>query len=155
MIDSYILVKTLHVLSATVLFGTGLGTAFFFFMANRSNDQAVIADVARNVVRADFFFTTPAIIIQPVSGVFLIWKGNLDPWNDWLLIVYALYLLAGACWLPVVWLQIKMRNMANTSMGALPPLYHIYFRAWFWLGWPAFIAVAIIFYLMIAKDLPW
>jgi uncharacterized membrane protein len=108
----YEIVKTVHILSATVLFGTGLGTAWFMWRADCSGDAAAVAATARNVVLADWLFTTPAIILQPLTGLWLIFLGGYSSAETWLLWTYGLYLLAGACWLPVVWLQIRMRDLA-------------------------------------------
>lgn len=150
----YEIVKTVHILSATVLFGTGLGTAWFMWRADRSGDAAVVVAAARNVVLADWLFTTPAIILQPLSGLWLILLAGYSPAETWLLWTYGLYLLAGACWLPVVWLQIRMRDLAAMAAASGAPLsarYRRYARLWFALGWPAFIAVILIVYLMVAK----
>ncbi len=154
MSDAYVWVKTLHILSATVLFGTGLGTAFHMRMTHRSGDVRAIATVSRNVVLADFLFTTPAVIVQPISGAALIWMTAADPLAPWLLAVYGLYLLTGLCWLPVVWLQIRARDLAAAAVRSgtpLPPLYYRTMRIWFLLGWPAFIAVMAILWLMVGK----
>jgi uncharacterized membrane protein len=156
--DGYLLLKTVHILSATVLFGIGLGTAFHMWFAHRSGNVQAIAVVARNIVRADLLFTTPAIIVQPVTGGYLIWLSGIDPLAPWLIMVYALYILAGACWLPVVWLQIRARDMARAALHAnqaLPPAYHRCMRLWFALGWPAFAAVIVIFWLMTTKPTLW
>ena len=150
----YAIVKTLHILSATVLFGTGLGTAWFLWQADRSGDVVTIATAARLVVRADWLFTTPAVVLQPLTGAWLIALVGYSPAEPWLLWTYALYILTGLCWLPVVWLQIRMRDLAAkvaVTGAVLPALYHRYFRIWFSLGWPAFIAVIVITYLMVAK----
>jgi uncharacterized membrane protein len=150
----YEIVKTVHILSAAILFGTGLGTAWFMWRADRSGDAASIVATARNVVLADWLFTTPAIILQPLSGLWLIYLGGYSPAETWLMWTYSLYLLAGACWLPVVWLQIAMRDLAAAAVadGApLPARYRRYARIWFGLGWPAFTAVVLIVYLMVAK----
>lgn len=151
---SYEIAKTIHVLSATVLFGTGLGTAWFMWRANRSGEVALVAATARNVVLADWLFTTPAVIVQPLSGLWLIDIVGYAPTEAWLLWTYGLYALAGVCWLPVVRLQIRMRDLAEVAHaeGApLPPAYGRAAGAWFWLGWPAFLAVIVIVYLMVAK----
>jgi uncharacterized membrane protein len=150
----YEIVKTVHILSATVLFGTGLGTAWFMWRADRSGHAATVVATARNVVLADCLFTTPAIIVQPLSGLWLILLGGYSPTERWLLWTYGLYLLAGACWLPVVWLQIKMRDLAAAAVAIGAPLtarYRRYARIWFGLGWPAFTAIIFIVYLMVAK----
>ncbi|MBP7335206.1 DUF2269 domain-containing protein [Niveispirillum sp.] len=152
--DDYILLKYVHIISSTLLFGTGLGTAFHGWMANRSGNLSAAAVVNRNVVWADWLFTTPAVIAQPVTGVWLSRITGYPMDSGWLLAAILLYLLVGACWLPVVWLQIRMRRMAEAALAegtALPPLYHRYAAIWFALGWPAFIGVLVIFYLMIAK----
>lgn len=153
----YLLLKTVHVLSSTLLFGTGLGTAFHGWMANRSGDLAARRVVNRNVVLADWLFTTPAVIVQPVTGVWLAGIAGIPLTTSWLLAAILLYLLVGACWLPVVWIQLRMRRMVE-AVGdgeALPPLYHRLSRAWFWLGWPAFAGVIAIYWLMIAKPELW
>jgi uncharacterized membrane protein len=151
---SYLFLKWLHIVSSTVLLGTGAGIAFFMWRAHRSRDAHVIAAVAADVVRADFLFTATAVVLQPVSGMLLIrmlgYPWSL-PWIHWSL---ALYALVGCCWLPVVWLQIQMRNIARRAASEhapLPEIYHRYFRYWFVLGWPAFGGVLIIFWLMVAR----
>lgn len=152
--DEYVLLKYAHIISSTLLFGTGLGTAFHGWMANRSGDLSAAAVVNRNVVWADWLFTTPAVIVQPVTGVWLAHIAGYPMDSGWLLAAILLYLMVGACWLPVVWLQIRMRRMAEAALAngtMLPPLYHRYAAIWFALGWPAFIGVLVIFYLMIAK----
>ncbi|HEX6093885.1 MAG TPA: DUF2269 domain-containing protein [Dongiaceae bacterium] len=150
----YEIVKTIHILSAAVLFGTGLGTAWFMWRADRSRQAAVIFVTARHVVWADYLFTLPAILIQPLSGLWLTELAGFPPGGKWLLVTYFLYAIAGACWIPVVWLQIRMRDLVGAAVRdgtALPALYHRYMRIWFILGWPAFTAVIAIFYLMVAK----
>ena len=152
--SAYALVKTLHVISATLLFGTGLGSAFYMWRADRSRDPAAIAFAARNVVIADWLFTLPAIVVQPLSGLWLAWYLGLSLTEPWLLWSYGLYLLAGACWLPVVWLQLQMRDISAAACARgerLSQRYHRLMAVWFVLGWPAFLAVIAIFYLMVAK----
>lgn len=151
---SYLALKWLHIISSTALLGTGAGIAFFMWRAHRSGDARVIAAVAADVVRADFLFTATAVVLQPVSGFLLVAKLGLPwtlPWIHWSLL---LYLLIGCCWLPVVWLQVQMRNLARRAVaegGALPEIYYRYFRYWFLLGWPAFAGVLVVFWLMVAK----
>lgn len=157
-LDSYLWLKWLHVLSSTVLFGTGLGTAFQMWFAHRRGDPAAIAVVARNVVLADWLFTLPSGIIQPVTGISLILVSGLNPFASWLVATYALYLLAFACWVPVVILQLRARDLAATAARAglpLPAEYHRDMRLWFALAWPAFIALVAIFLLMVGKPDLW
>lgn len=154
MSEPFLWLRLLHILSATVLFGTGLGTAFHMWFAHRSGEVAVIAVAARNTVRADFWFTTPAVILQPATGAALIWFGGHDPLAPWLIAAYALYVVAGTCWLPVVVLQIRARDLAAaalTSGQPLPPAYRRTMGLWFALGWPAFTAVVAIFALMVMR----
>lgn len=154
MSEPFLWLRMLHIISATVLFGTGLGTAFHMWFTHRSGDVAAIVVAARNTVRADFWFTTPVVILQPATGATLIWLGGHDPLAPWLVAVYALYAFAGACWLPVVALQIRARDLAVSALDTgmeLPPAYHRIMRLWFALGWPAFAAVATIFALMVLK----
>jgi uncharacterized membrane protein len=150
----YALIKTLHVLSATLLLGTGLGSAYYLWRGNRDGDPRVVASVARHVVQADWLFTTPAVIVQPLSGL---WLARLSGWpvtTPWIAAGIALYILAGACWLPVVWLQIQMREMAETAVAEGRPLpeRHVRIaRIWERLGYPAFAAVIGALALMVVK----
>ena len=151
---SYLLLKYIHILSSTLLFGTGLGTAFHGFLAFRTKDPRVAAAVGRSVVLADWLFTAPAVVIQPITGVTMAVLASVPLTQGWLALSIALYVLVGVCWLPVVWLQIQLRRMAQASLKSgdpLPPLYDRYLRLWFMLGWPAFTAVLAIFYLMVFK----
>lgn len=148
----------IHIVSATVLFGTGLGTAFQMWFAHRTHNPRVIAAVARNVVWADYVFTAPAVVVQPLSGAGLIWVAGFDPATPWLVVSYLLYLVAGACWIPVVWLQTRARDLARAADEAghpLPEAYHRCMRIWFALAWPAFAAVLVIFWLMTIKPDLW
>ena len=151
---SYLLLKYIHILSAMLLFGTGLGTAFHGFLAFRSRDARVIAAVGRSVVLADWLFTTPAVIVQPATGIAMAMQAGLPLTTGWIALTFALYALVGVCWLPVVWLQIELRAMGRASAATgtpLPERYYRFLRYWFLLGWPAFIAVLAIFYLMVLK----
>jgi uncharacterized membrane protein len=150
----YLLVKWLHVLSSTVLFGTGLGSAFYMFFTNRSGDVRAIAIVTRRVVLADWLFTAPTAIVQPLTGFWLVHLARMDWTSGWILWSLVLYVIAGACWLPVVWIQIRMAAMAQRAAGAgepLPALFWRYHAWWTALGWPAFIAFVGIFFLMVVK----
>ena len=150
----YTIVKWIHILSSTLLFGTGLGTAFYMVCANTTRDPHIIAVVARYVVLADWLFTTPTVIIQPVSGVYLAMLAGMSLTSPWLMWSIALYIIAGACWLPVVWLQMRMRDMAleaDLAGQPLTPLYWRYAGIWILLGIPAFFALVVVFYLMVAK----
>lgn len=151
----YQLWKWLHILSSTLLFGTGLGTAFFMFVTNRSGDVRAIAVVARWVVIADWLFTATTVILQPLSGLMMMWIAGIPLTATWIWLSFALYFLAGACWLPVVWIQLQMRNMAReaawTGAPMLPVRYWRYERVWVLLGIPAFTALVIVFWLMVAK----
>ena len=150
----YLTVKWLHVLSSTVLFGTGLGSAFYLFFTNRTGDPRAIAVVARKVVLADWLFTTPTGILQPVTGFYLVHLAGFDWRAPWLLGSVALYLVAMLCWLPVVWLQIRMASMAEEAVArgsALPPRFWRYHRVWTALGVPAFAGFVAVFYLMVVK----
>ncbi|GFZ82866.1 membrane protein [Elstera cyanobacteriorum] len=152
--DSYLLLKFIHVMSSTLLFGTGLGTAFHGWMAGRSRNLDATLVVNRNVVLADWIFTTPAVIVQPVTGVWMALQAGFPLTEGWLALAILLYFFVGACWLPVVWLQLQMHKMVKEAKAGdtpLPPRYVTYARWWFALGWPAFISVIGIFYLMIVK----
>ncbi|HET6602992.1 MAG TPA: DUF2269 domain-containing protein [Xanthomonadaceae bacterium] len=155
--EGYFWLKTAHVVSATLLFGTGLGTAYFQWMAHRRGEIAAIAVTARHVVLADWLFTTPAMIAQPLTGWLLLDRLGIAWTQSWVLASLALFVLAGACWLPVVAIQIRVRAEAEQACvtGALSPRYHRLMRTWFALGWPAFAAVLAIFWLMVRKPALW
>jgi uncharacterized membrane protein len=150
----YLTVKWAHILSSTVLFGTGIGSAYYLLVATLARDARGAFLVVRHVVLADWLFTTPAIIFQPLSGYYLAHIAGMPLGSRWLTWSLVLYLIALACWLPVLWLQVRMRNLARAAAeqaADLPPLYWICFRIWFALGIPAFLALVAVFYLMVAK----
>ena len=150
----YLLVKWIHIVSSTILFGTGIGSAFYLFMANRRKDIAAIVFATRHVVIADWAFTTPAVVVQLVTGLWLLHLSGYALTDAWVMAGLALYFFAGACWLPVVWMQIWMRDMAQAALDTntpLPPRYWAMNRWWVALGSLAFPAVMIIFYLMVVK----
>lgn len=151
---SYLLVKYLHVLGAIVLLGTGIGIAFFMLIAHRSGEPSFIARTAATVVRADFVFTATAVVAQPLTGLLLAYMTGLPLTEGWLLASIGLYVVAGLFWLPVVWMQMRMRTLAETAVAngtALPEPYFRLFRLWFLFGFPGFGSVMLILWLMIAK----
>ncbi|MDR2186551.1 MAG: DUF2269 domain-containing protein [Azonexus sp.] len=154
---SYLTLKTLHILSMVLLFGTGLGSAFYKWMADRSGNLTHIAVTNRHVVLADWLFTTPTVIFQPISGLWLVHLLDLPLTTPWIAASLGLYFLAGACWLPVVWLQIRMQRIADLALAGQKPLPEDYgrlARRWFWLGVPAFTAMTLVVALMVLKHLP-
>ena len=156
--EPYLIAKTLHILSSTVLFGTGIGTAFQMVWAMRAGRVEAIHTTARGVVLADWLFTTPAGIAQPLTGLWLIHLQGYQLTEPWLVATYGLYLLAFACWAPVVRLQIRIRDLAGQAAAAGAPLPRAASRAyrlWFALGWPAFGALIAVFWLMVAKPQLW
>ena len=147
-------VRWLHVIGATVLLGTGAGIAFFMLMAHRTRRPSLVAHVAGIVVIADLLFTTTAVVAQPVTGFGLAYLIGWPLTEGWLLLSLALYVLTGMFWLPVVWIQLRMRDLARTAAREglpLPRQYHRLFRIWFACGIPAFLAVLAIVWLMLAK----
>lgn len=151
---SFLALKYLHLLSLVLLFGTGLGSAWYKWMADRSGDLRHIARTNRHVVLADWLFTTPTILLQPITGLWMAHQLQL-PWDTgWIMASLLLYGAAGACWLPVVWLQIRMKQLSAAAVmdnRVLPPLYFRLARIWFWLGVPAFISMTAIVWLMVFK----
>ncbi|MGJ4880307.1 DUF2269 family protein [Bradyrhizobium sp. SZCCHNRI1029] len=150
----YFLVKYLHVLGAIVILGTGTGIAFFMLMAHLSGEAAFIARTAGVVVIADMLFTLSAVLLQPVTGGTLMWLSSTAMTERWLLTSLALYAVAGLFWVPVIFMQIELRDLARAadiSAQALPPRYFIVFRRWFLCGIPGFGAVMATLWLMIAK----
>ena len=150
----YYVLKFLHVIGATVLLGTGAGIAFFMLLAHRTGDVALIAGVARIVVIADFLFTATAVVLQPITGLLLARTVGYPLGEGWIAASIALYVFTGLFWLPVVWMQARMRRLAQDSAASgtpLPAQYHQLFRLWFAFGFPAFAAVLAIFWLMITR----
>jgi len=148
-VTAYLWVKLVHILGATVLFGTGMGTAFFMFRAWRSGNDAAMTVTIRNVVLADWVFTTPAVVVQLGTGLWLTDYLNIAPDSLWFKLVIGLYVFVGACWVPVVWIQIRIRDLQSRGAGWLS--YRNLMRAWVALGIPAFAAVLVLFYLMVSK----
>ena len=151
---AYLLLKYVHVIGAAVLFGTGAGIAFFMLMAHFTCKAATVAAVARIVVIADFVFTATAVVLQPITGMALVWNVGYSLGDGWIVLSIILYLVTGAFWLPVVWMQMRMRVLAEKAAAdgqPLPPAYHKLFWTWFAFGFPAFASVAGIFWLMIAR----
>jgi uncharacterized membrane protein len=153
-VTTILILKWLHVIGAAVLLGTGAGIAFFMLMAHRTREPAIIAHVARTVVMADTLFTATAVIAQPVTGLLLAHYTGWRLSDGWLMLSIGLYVLTGLFWLPVVWIQIRLRRLAEAAIcagGSLPASYDRLFRIWLALGFPAFAAVLGIFWLMLAK----
>jgi len=151
--EHYFLLKTLHILSATVLIGSGAGIAFFMLMAWLSKDPAAIRVTTRHVVLADWIFTAPAVVVQLFSGLLLMQRLGYAFDSQWFIRVIGLFILIGCCWLPVVVIQYKLRSIAATL-----PLdarqFSFWMRIWVSLGIPAFISIVILLYLMVYKPLP-
>jgi uncharacterized membrane protein len=150
----YLWLKFIHVVSSTILFGTGIGTACNLFLAQKTKDTTIISATTRYVVIADWIFTGTSGIVQAVTGLWMVFLVGYSLSSLWILGSIIGYLIAALCWFPVVTLQIKMRDLsaiAYQAGTALPPLYYRYYRLWFWLGWPAFISLIIVFYLMTNK----
>ncbi len=150
----YLILKWVHILSAILLFGTGLGSAFYKHFTDRTGNVPAIAVTNRLVVWADWLITTPTIIVQPVTGFWMLHLINMPLNLLWVWLSLVLYFVAGACWLPVVVLQIRMRDLAEKSVFLRQPLGSEYFRmarTWFWLGVPAFAAMVAVVWLMVLK----
>lgn len=158
MSDPYLWIKWLHIVSATLLFGTGLGTAFHMYATHRRNDVAAIAVTAKNTVLADWLFIATSGVVQPITGFLMVYLAGYDPFAGWLAATYLLYLIAAVCWAKVVSLQYRMRRLAADAQSSgepLPATYHDAMRAWFILGWPAFVALLAVFALMVFKPTLW
>lgn len=152
--DLYSLLKTLHIIGAAVLLGTGAGIAFFMVMAHRTREPALIAHTTGVVVVADGIFTATAVVLQPLTGAGLAHMTGVSILSGWAGAGLALYLVTGAFWLPVVWIQLRLRDLARAAAATgqpLPETYHRLYRIWFACGFPAFGSVLAIFWLMVAK----
>ena len=148
------LLRLVHVVGATVLFGTGAGIAFFMVMAHRTRDPATIAHVAGTVVVADFLFTATSGLVQPITGAWLAWQVGWSLTEGWIVLSLVLYAVAGAFWLPVIFIQMRMRDLAQAASNgnsALPESYFRLYRVWFAFGFPAFFSVLAIFWLMLTR----
>jgi uncharacterized membrane protein len=153
-VDAYLILRFLHIIGATVLLGTGAGIAFFMVMANASRRPELIAHTANTVVIADTIFTATAVIIQPITGYLLIREVGWALTEGWVVLSLGLYVFTGMFWLPVVWIQIRLRDLARMAAAQgspLPARYHHLYRIWFAFGFPAFFAVLAIIWLMVAK----
>jgi len=153
---SYFILKYMHILGACVLFGTGIGIAFFMFFAVRTKSVEVVASVSPLVVLADYIFTLTAAFLQPITGALLVLEVGYSFFDHWVMFSLLLYLVIGLCWIPVVFMQIEMKKLAlhALSMGEpLPRKFHTLYKRWFILGWPAFLSIMIIFALMIEKPI--
>lgn len=152
--SAYLLVKTLHILSSTILFGTGIGIAYFFLRSHYSKNIHEKYFALGNTVIADYLFTLPAVVIQPLSGLWLVQHGGFNWLDSWLVASYFLFAATTVCWLPVVWIQIKLKKLVANSLQqgtGLPARYMRLFRLWIALGIPAFLALIVIFFLMVLK----
>ncbi|ODP32996.1 DUF2269 domain-containing protein [Pandoraea sp. ISTKB] len=151
----YLTIKVLHILSSVLLVGTGFGSAFYLYFVNRTRSVAAIAAVSGLVVRADWWFTTPAVLFQPLSGLWLVHTAGWGWSSAWVVATLILYAIAGVCWLPVVWMQIEMTKMARVAQQAgrdtLPARYWQFAKRWERLGYPAFVAMVVIYFLMVFK----
>ena len=148
------LLRWLHIIGATVLFGTGAGIAFFMLMAQRTGRADIVAHVAGTVVIADTIFTATAVIVQPITGVLLAQAIGWPLSEGWIVLSLLLYVVTGLSWLPVVWIQIRIRNLARQAASEnapLPAAEKRLFRIWFALGFPAFAAVLAILWLMVTR----
>lgn len=152
----YVIVKWLHILSSTFLFGTGIGSAWYLLFAVISRNVAAIAVVTRIVVTADWLFTGTTMIAQPATGFYLIHLAGYPMHSAWIMYSIGLFVLAALCWIPVVWLQMRLRDLSAAAASAgtpLPPAFWRYFKGWIILGIPAFFAFLGVFYLMVAKPM--
>lgn len=145
----YLSIKLIHILSATILFGTGLGTAFFMLKTYLDRNQEALAVTTRNVVLADWMFTAPAVIIQLGTGVWLTWYVGIPFSSLWFVMVACLFVFVGACWIPVVRIQIRLRQL--TSSGENKEEFRRLMRIWVMLGILAFSGVLVLFFLMVSR----
>lgn len=153
-LNSILVVKWLHILSSTLLFGTGIGTAFYLFFVSRTRDVHAVAVVSRWVVTADWLFTATTIVFQPLSGFWLAHAMGYPLTSRWILWSSVLFVSAALCWLPVVWLQMRLRDVAMAADAAgrgLPRQYWNLFGWWVALGVPALAFFLAMFYLMVAR----
>lgn len=151
--ENYILLKFIHIITATFLFGTGIGTAFFMLMAYLSKDIETLKRTTNHVVLADWLFTAPSVVLQPITGIALMWILHYGFNTLWFALVVGLYLLIGCCWIPVVYIQYQLRNQVKklSPHDRLPASYQRLMCWWIALGIPAFIGVMLLYWLMVSK----
>lgn len=151
--DSYLILRLIHILSAVILAGTGIGIAFFMFMANRSGNIHAIAVTTRHVVLADWVFTTPAIVIQLITGFWLMKILGYSFSSPWFFTVVAIFIFIGICWIPVVFIQYRLRAIAASQLktSRIDSRFKRLIKCWMVLGILAFISILIIFWLMVFK----
>lgn len=150
----YLFLKTIHIIAATMFFGSGMASAFLKWHADRQGDLAQIVFAQRAIVRADWVFTVPSGVLLPATGFWMAWLVGFPMWSGWIAWGIGLYILAGICWLPAAWLQIRMRDVASHALAtssSLPAEYARWSRIWLILGFPAFIASALVIYVMVSK----
>ncbi len=158
MTSFYLLLKTIHILAATLFFGTGLGSAFFKFRADQSGNIEDIVFAQKNIVLADWLFTIPSGILLPLTGLWMVWYLGIPLTTPWIMAGLGLYALAGLCWVPAAMMQIWMREAAlhaQATQTPLPPRYHTWALWWLLLGFPAFGASVWTIYIMVSKRFPW
>jgi len=152
--EAELILRWLHVIGAAVILGTGSGIAFFLLMAHRTKNPTFIAQTANIVIVADWMFTASAVVLQPITGFLLAQRLGWSLREGWIVASLALYLIAGAFWLPVVWIQYRIRDLAAEAARTgtpLPPRYFTLYRIWFAFGVPGFGSVLIIIWLMLAR----
>lgn len=152
----YLFVKTLHILSSTILFGTGIGSAYYMLRAHLNGNIQVIATTAKHLIFADWVFTATTVIIQPLSGAWMVHLAGMSYSYLWIWLSLSLYVLAGICWLPVVWIQIQLGKIAEECVNKqlpLPERYHKLMKIWVLLGIPAFLGLVVVFGLMVIKPI--
>ncbi len=154
--EYYLVLKLIHILAAVVVTGTGAGIAFFMFMANHSNNAQAIYITAKHVILGDWFFTTPAVVIQIITGVILMNIQGYSFSSPWFYWVVGLFLFIGFCWLPVLKIQYQLRELAKNSVDSneVTPEFKSLMKTWTLLGIPAFTAIMGIFWLMVFKPFP-
>ena len=156
--ETFSLLELLHILGAMVLFGSGLGIAFFMVAASRSGNVALIAGTARIVVIADIALMATAFVLQPITGLGMAHIAHIHLWQSWIAISLGLYAVIGLLWLPGFWLRLQMREMAATALAAgtpLPERYRQFMRLWYWCGAPGFVAIITILYFMVTQPEYW
>ncbi len=153
--DYYLTIKMIHILAAVVVAGTGTGIAFFMFMVSRSENIQAIAMITKHVVLADWVFTFPAVVVQFITGLMLVNLLDYSYTSLWFITVISLFIFIGVCWLPVIYLQYRLKHYADLAIeeGVLSESFKKTMKLWTVLGVPAFIAILIVFWLMIFKPL--
>ncbi len=145
----YFLLKLIHILSATLMIGTGLGSAFYLYLTYKKSAVQTVKEVLNFVILADTIFTTPSVIIQLITGIMLSDLLGLL-YTDWFWLVLAVSVIVLVLWLRAAFIQFKLKKLLEEE-NKLSPKFHHLMNIWFILGVPSFGGAIYLYYLMVYR----